>query len=554
MSKITTEDFISRARKIHGDKYDYSLVTYSRSTDKVKIICAQHGVFEQTPHKHLSNRGCPKCGRNRASNAIRRSNEEYIEKVKRVHGDKYDYSLVEHHHWDSKIKIICAEHGVFEQRSGSHLCGNGCPKCGRLAAAEQRRFTMDKFIEKSKQIHGDKYDYSLVDYIDRHEKVKIICAQHGVFEQTPIAHFNSSGCSKCASEKVSDTQRFSKETFIEKAMNKHGNKYDYSETDYKKSRSKLKINCPKHGVFEQVANSHLLGRGCPTCAGLRSKQEMEICDFLTLNNVGYIVSDRTQIRPMELDIYIQELNMGIEYHGLYYHSDKFVGKNYHFEKLKLCENKNIRLVQIFEDEWRDKIEICKSRLLNLIGKTPNKIFARKCKIKDVSPKDARLFLEQNHIQGNVSAKVKLGLYLNDELVSLMTFGNLRKNLGQESKEDAYELLRFCNKLNTNVIGGASKLLKHFEKVYRPKEIISYADRRWSDGNLYKQLGFTFEHISRPNYFYSNNGRTRENRFKYRKSELVKQGFDSNKSEKQIMEEQGFFRIYDCGAIRFVKRI
>ena len=133
----------------------------------------------------------------------------------------------------------------------------------------------------------------------------------------------------------------------------------------------------------------------------------------------------------------------------------------------------------------------------------------------------------------------------------MTFGGLRKNLGSTYEEGKYELLRFCNKLNTSVIGGASKLLKYFEKTYKPKEIISYADRRWSEGNLYHKLGFDFVHYSEPNYFYVNKLK-RENRFKYRKSELVKQGFDENKTEKQIMEERGYSRIYDCGTIKFIK--
>ena len=127
----------------------------------------------------------------------------------------------------------------------------------------------------------------------------------------------------------------------------------------------------------------------------------------------------------------------------------------------------------------------------------------------------------------------------------MTFGNLRKNLGSTSKEGCYELLRFCNKLNTTVVGGASKLFKHFLKEYKPKEVISYCDRRWSEGNLYEMLGFEFSHNSKPNYFYVINGK-RENRFKYRKDILVKEGFDPNKSEHEIMLERGIYRIYDCG--------
>ena len=132
----------------------------------------------------------------------------------------------------------------------------------------------------------------------------------------------------------------------------------------------------------------------------------------------------------------------------------------------------------------------------------------------------------------------------------MTFGAKRKSLGSKSEEECYELLRFCNKLNTTVIGGASKLLKHFVKVHNPNEIISYCDRRWSQGDLYEKLGFKFDHVSQPNYYYVIKGK-RENRFKYRKSELVKQGFDKNKTEHEIMLERGIYRIYDCGTKAYI---
>jgi len=192
-------------------------------------------------------------------------------------------------------------------------------------------------------------------------------------------------------------------------------------------------------------------------------------------------------------------------------------------------------------------------LMNILGLTSNKIYGRKTQIREVTPKDSKTFLNTNHIQGNVNSKIKLGLYYDDELVSLMTFGLLRKSLGSISKEGSYELLRFCNKLDTTVIGGADKLLKYFINTYTPIEIISYADRRWSQGNLYKKLGFDFVHDSSPNYFYVINNK-REYRFKYRKDVLVKEGFDPSKSERQIMKERGFNRIYDCGNKKYTLKI
>ena len=247
---------------------------------------------------------------------------------------------------------------------------------------------------------------------------------------------------------------------------------------------------------------------------------------------------------MELDIFIPSHNIAIEFDGLYWHSELYKPSNYHLNKTELCEKQGIQLIHIFEDEWLFKKDIVKSRLLNILGLTPNKIYGRKTIIKEVSPKESKEFLNNNHLQGSTNASIKLGLYYNNELVSVMLFNKPRLGIGVTY--DGYELSRFCNKLNTSVIGGADKLLKYFIKTYQPKEIISYADRRWSQGNLYEKLGFNFIHNSKPNYFYINQN-VREYRFNYRKNILVKQGYDINKTEREIMLDRKIYRIYDCGA-------
>ena len=180
----------------------------------------------------------------------------------------------------------------------------------------------------------------------------------------------------------------------------------------------------------------------------------------------------------------------------------------------------------------------------------NTIYGRKTKIREVSSKDSKEFLQNNHIQGNVNASIRLGLYYNHELVSLMTFGKKRKALGSSSEESEYEMYRFCNKLNTNVVGGASKLFKYFVNNHTPKSVLSFADRRYFDGNLYSKLGFDFVGETQPNYYYFK-GLERHHRFKFRKDVLVKEGYDSSKTEKQIMIERGYYRIYDCGNLKYI---
>jgi hypothetical protein len=257
------------------------------------------------------------------------------------------------------------------------------------------------------------------------------------------------------------------------------------------------------------------------------------------------------ITPLELDIYIPELKLAFEFNGLYWHSEIYKENNYHLNKTEMCEKQGIQLIQIWEDDWLFKQDIVKSIILNKLNKITNKIFARKCEIKEINNnKLVREFLNQNHIQGFVGSKIKIGLFYDNQLVSLMTFGDRRVAMGKKStNQDEYELLRFCNKLNTYVIGGASKLFKYFINNYKPKEITTYADRSFSQGKLYETLGFNFIEKTKPNYYYIIDG-VRHHRFNFRKDRLIKEGFDPNRTEHEIMLERKIYRIYDSGNLKF----
>ena len=248
-ASCNTEEFIEKANEVHGGKYDYSKVVYRNSYTKVIIICPIHGEFEQLPSSHLSSRGCPKCA------GITKSNtEEFIKKANEVHGGKYGYSKVNYVNNRTKVTIICPIHGEFEQVPSSHLNGHGCPKCG------ETKSNTEEFIEKANEVHGGKYGYSKVNYVNVKTKVTIICQKHGEFEQLPNNHLRGAGCPKCAGTAKSNT-----EEFIEKANEIHGLKYDYSKINYVNSRTKVTIICQKHGEFEQLPSNHLSGRGCPKC-------------------------------------------------------------------------------------------------------------------------------------------------------------------------------------------------------------------------------------------------------------------------------------------------
>jgi len=293
---------------------------------------------------------------------------------------------------------------------------------------------------------------------------------------------------------------------------------------------------------------------CTVCNEIDRKQsglEINLINFIEKNYNGEIlIGDRDVIKPLELDIYLPDLKLAFEFNGLYWHNELNKENNYHLNKTENCVEKDTQLIHIWEDDWLYKQHIVKSMILNKLGNTPTKIYARKCKIEVIQDnKLIRNFLDENHLQGFVGSSIKLGLYYERNLVSLMTFGKSRKSMGTTAKEGDYELIRFCNKLNTNVIGGAGKLFKHFTRNYSFNEITSYADRSHSNGKLYENLGFEFVSKTKPNYYYIIEG-LRKYRFSFRKDILIKEGFDPNKSEHEIMLGRGIYRIYNSGNLKY----
>lgn len=294
---------------------------------------------------------------------------------------------------------------------------------------------------------------------------------------------------------------------------------------------------------------------CTICNELdshKSGMEDKLVDFIRSKYNGEIVlNSRKVIPPFEIDIFIPEFNIAFEFNGLYWHSELFKDKLYHFNKSDMCEENGIRLIHVWEDDWVYKSEIVKSMILNRLNIIDNKIWARNCDIRLLNDnKLVRDFLDENHIQGYVGSKIKLGLFHNDELVSLMTFGKNRLIMNNVKDDKRYELIRFCNKKNTVVVGAFSKLLKYFKKNNDFDEIITYADRSYSSGDVYIKNGFNYIGKTSPNYYYIINGK-RAYRFNFRKDILVKEGYDSNKTESEIMSDRGIERVFNAGNLKFI---
>ena len=551
---VDKEEFINRSKEIHGDKYDYSKVTFNKVTDKVKIICPIHGEFDQVARQHYRGQGCPKCAVE--ERAIKKSDttESFIEKAKKIYGDKYDYSKVNYIDSLTNVTIICSKHGEFEKRPDGFLQGHGCPICGKLLGDEKNTMSKEVFVEKMKNLYGNKYDYSNIEYVNSKTKITLVCSEHGEFKRTPYKLLKGYDCQKCIKNETIKKRTKTLEQFVDDAKKIHGDKYDYRQVKYVDIFTPVDIICSQHGMFKQIPTYHLSGCGCSKCWNNSSHSEEEIFNFIKENYDGPIEKDnRTVLKNLNqsLDIYLPEKNIAFEFDGLYWHNEyNKPDKKYHLNKTEECLKNNIQLIHIFEDEWLFKREICKSRINSLLNLNTNKIYARKCELKEIDNKTSKDFCEKNNIQGCINSKISLGLFYDNELVSVMTFGKLRKNLGSVHSEDSYELLRFCNKLNTTIAGGASKLFKYFINKYKPAKVISYCDRRWSNGDFYQKIGFNLTHKSQPNYFYVF-GNNRKNRFNYRKDILIKKyGCPEDMSEHEFCLSKKWYRIYDCGCFVF----
>lgn len=331
----TTQTFIKKAIQIHGNNYNYSKVEYRGCLKPVIITCPKHGDFPQKPQHHLTGCGCPECGKIKAHNSNEQTTEEWIIKAKDIHNNKYDYSKVEYKGWNQKVCIICPIHGEFWQDPTSHIAKHrkrGCPECGKTLAK-----TTEQFIQEAIKIHGNKYDYSKVNYINAKTKICIICPEHGEFLQKPNGHLRGISCPKCNSKNKSTEQ------FIQEAKLTHGDKYNYSKSIYVNSKTKICITCPKHGDFYQKPHDHINSVGCLKCYNEskipftyeecyeKAKQYKFLLDFKIENKKMYNyalsknwISDYTWInkrfyedfKSIKRIIYVYEFPNNVAYIGL----------------------------------------------------------------------------------------------------------------------------------------------------------------------------------------------------------------------------------------------
>ena len=307
MERKRLEEFIKRANKIHGNKYDYSKSDVPTCKDKAIFICPIHGEFEQTWDNHINGRsGCPKCAK-----CHKYTNEEWIEEVSKRHNNKYDYSKTHYTKAKDKVIVICHEkdefgdeHGEFEIRAGNHMAGVGCPKC-----AKKYRPTTEEWIKRAKKVHGEKYRYDKVEYTFSNKKILITCPIHGDFWQEATSHLSGVGCPKC-----NGGIKMAKDDFVEKAQKIHNNKYDYIKFNYINAKTEGVIVCPIHGDFLQSPDAHLRGKGCPKCKS--SKLENILMRLFEKNNIKYTYQYKIETdKKLSCDFFLDNYNIIIECQG-----------------------------------------------------------------------------------------------------------------------------------------------------------------------------------------------------------------------------------------------
>lgn len=485
------------------------------------------------------------------------SQNQFLEKCKLIHDNKYDYSETFFKSTRENIIVICPLHGIFEQRASAHLSGQGCKKCKNTAIKKRFLHTKDQFLESINDWQKNNLDFSEFQYITDKTKGKVKCKIHDKYFYITPSNVKKSkrGCPLCARSLHKELVKNSKSEFVKLSLEKHGDIFDYSEIpDNFHSHDYIKIKCKEcNSIFERIAYSHCnIGHSCPKCSASKTHKILE--KFLEEQKIFYIRNDRKILNGKEIDIFIPDKKIGIECNGNYWHSEEMLKEyDYHLKKTESCKAQDIQLLHFFEDELIYKMNIVQSIISQKLKISNIKIYARKCYIKEVSVDIKNKFLNDNHIQGEDQSKIKLGLFYNDELVSLMTFGVPRYNKSVE-----WELIRFCSKQNYNIVGGASKLLNHFTKIYYPKSIISYADKRISVGNLYEMLGFHYSHDSEPRYYYfpKKNPLDRKHRSNFTKEKIKRKypNVDLSKTEKEIMTELGYGRIWDCGTKAYIWKI
>jgi len=550
---------------------------------KITIIC-DHGheyITSITKIKSLNHdyKKCPHCKKENKYNELRIS-KEYIEQFLngtsyKIHNEKDFYKK-----WDDKIELKCINDGCITEIKSINWwieSGNKIPKCIecmkiKVLSEEEYKKQIDRITKNEIFIvdpptpvykqeiteralnHINSKNWYIKEYNGTTKKSKFICKTCGFEKNSNV--FSLNACINCTKNNMKNGVRNKLKEICE-----NSNIFIDQQVIYENVNNKIKFKCNTCGCQFSNSWSEITGKyynlHCPDCySASKRKSQSEISNFIKqIYNGVFLDNDRDIISPYELDIYLPDKKIAIEYCGNIWHSEKFKkDKNYHFNKYKMCLEKGIQLITIFEDEWKLKQDICKNRISCLIHNISEKIYARKCLVEEIDKEIANKFLDENHLQGQCAADVHYGLVYNGQLVSLMSF----RNMENSKKIQDWELVRFVNIKNKMIIGSASKLLHKFTNTYKNIKLSTFSDNRWCNGSFYLNIGFKFDYDIDPGYYYvgSYTKWKLKHRFTFKKERLLEifKNSDPNKSEHDIALENGLYRIYDCGHKKYTMDI
>lgn len=480
-SKYTSESFIKYAKEKHGEKYNYSLVDFKNMENEVIIICPEHGEFKQRPCLHLRGSGCFICAKNKIKLKQKRI-DNFIEKCYLRHGDRFDFSLSEYKGIYSDIKVICKEHGEFYANASKFLKSNPCEECKKKYKKSTAKLILKKeFLDKMLELNS-KYNYSLMnkEIYKFHEIIEIICPEHGKFKQRLSEHYKGHRCEKCTTTENNKKKILDQNILIKKVIEKHGDKFDFSKVNYTRHNKKVIVICKKHGEFQVclknlinkkngcikcyeeervkvfieklkkiygeiynyskiellkrdrkvpiICSKHgeilvkptilLYGTGCPECH-INQGQE-SLYKFINKYQKGCISSNnRKIIPPYEIDIYLDVLKLGFEYNGNFWHSSDRITNTRHYEKCQKCANKQIKLINIFEDNWLKKRQIFENFIRNLFFCNENIFSAFNCEVKLLNNLESKQFVEENSLfRIHNLTDLNIGIYKFNQLISI----------------------------------------------------------------------------------------------------------------------------------------
>jgi hypothetical protein len=616
--KLTQSEFVAKVNAVHGSRYDLSESVYRGATSKVRVRCLTHGFFEIAPASLYLNGGCRFCTNEKLSKERVLSLDDIRLRLPAFDHITYPHIEREYKNANSMITVRCEKHGDGSVKTNSLINASkyACAKCGIDARAGAHKMDTSEFVARATSTHGDRYDYSRATYSSSTEHIEIVCKVHGSFLQTAITHLQGSGCPKCANNEKNNYRKLTEDQILERvpsnltyvstsdrrvalncsehgefttnkftlsintecpkcslkrrtlnqvirfdefekrARQTHGMVYSYDSLSYTQMKGKVSIVCQTHGVFSQLAIGHVSrGDGCPTCGTLKdSKPQIKISEFLERFCVRTERNYKLGNTRHEIDVFLPDYNIGIEYNGLFYHSQRYrKNSSVHLDKAQLAEKNGIRLIQFFSDEIESRWCAVDSFLMNLIGvKRPFRVFARKCEIDEVAQSAADEFYDTHHIQGAYRSGTNYGLFSNNVLIACMTFskrGSARSALiGAD-----FELARFAS--CENVVGGASRLFKKLIVVTGAKRVVSFSDNRLFTGSTYIHLGFTKSKVYGPNYSYVDKAaRCRLHKSKFQHKDLkvmFGDNYDATKTERENCEANGYYRVYDCGLTKWV---